>query len=77
MITSNQLADEGFGSILGGGHTGPERFFSDSLVLSLNPVRSLPGKSREDMGLSTVFSCVSPFFSMNDLGKEKLHMDLG
>lgn len=63
MITSNQLADEGFGSILGGGHTGPERFFSDSLVLSLNPVRSLPGKSQGGHGsLYCILLCLTFLF---------------
>lgn len=38
-ITSKQLADEGFRSILGRRHMGPGRFFSDSLALSLSPVR--------------------------------------
>lgn len=75
MTTSNQLADEGFGSILDRGHMGPGRFFNDSLVLSHSPVRSLPGKST---WVSLPCSLVSHLsFSVNDFSKEKLHLDLG
>lgn len=60
MFTSNQLADEGFGSVLGRGPMGPGRFCSDSLVLSHSPVRSLPGKSQVGHGsLYCILLCLT------------------